>query len=338
VRAYCTYFDSGYLTRGLALLESLRAHARPFRLFVLCMDETSHDWLKRLAADDVEVIALADFEAADPELLAVKSNRSRIEYYFTCTPSLPRYILASHPELDGVTYVDADLYFFSSPEALFQEIGASSVAIISHRFPPALEHHAAHGKYNVGFLFFRRSVDGLECLDWWRQKCIEWCYDVAEPHRYADQKYLDDWPTRFSGVVELAHKGANVAPWNVGQYSISERSERVFVDDAALVFFHFHGLKEAAPHVYDPQLARYLVTPASALRKMIYRPYLNALARADSMLRRLGGSTVRASSIRQVDKGPIGAAALGARLSRAEAIVRGALRGRLIIHVGGHVL
>src|SRR5882672_2283877 len=177
MRAYCTYFDSGYLTRGLALLESLRANAGPFRLYVLCLDDASHAVLSHLGEQDVEVMKLSDLEASDAELLAVKSNRSRIEYYFTCTPSLTRYILASRPEIEDITYLDADLYFFASPEPIFREIGAASVAIIPHRFPKVLEHHAAHGRYNVGFLYFRRDPDGLRCLDWWRQKCIDWCYD-----------------------------------------------------------------------------------------------------------------------------------------------------------------
>ena len=40
------------------------------------------------------------------------------------------------PHLERVP-LDADLFFFSDPAPLFEEMGASSVAIIPHRFPAA---------------------------------------------------------------------------------------------------------------------------------------------------------------------------------------------------------
>ena len=41
-RFYCTYFDSNYLVKALALIESLNTHERkPFHLFAVCQDELS---------------------------------------------------------------------------------------------------------------------------------------------------------------------------------------------------------------------------------------------------------------------------------------------------------
>ena len=71
MRHFCTYFDRHYLVRGLALYRSLKEHAGPFTLWVLCFDEWSYDVLTKLAEPDLRPIALADFERDDPELLAV---------------------------------------------------------------------------------------------------------------------------------------------------------------------------------------------------------------------------------------------------------------------------
>jgi hypothetical protein len=274
---FCTYFDSNYLIKGLALYRSLLRHAMPFRLWVLCFDDLAYETLQKLALPEVDPISLKDFEEGDEELLQTKGNRSRIEYYFTCTPSLPLYILRNHPEVDVITYLDADLFFFSDPSSIYEELGDNSILIVGHRFPPHLRDRERFGIYNVGVLSFRRDNDGLQCLNWWRRRCIEWCYYQAENRRFADQKYLDDWPTRFPGVVVLQHKGAGLAPWNVENYSLRLRNGQVLVDSQPLVFFHFHGLKRIRRWLYDPNLARYGVHADYLLKRRIYGPYIREL-------------------------------------------------------------
>ncbi len=150
----------------------------------------------------------------------------------------------SNPEIDFITYLDADLFFFADPKPIFEEIGDRSIAIIGHRYPPQLHHLLEFGIYNVGWLSFRRDENGLACLQRWRQQCLEWCYDRAEEGRYADQKYLDDWPESFQSVVVLRHKGANLAPWNLANYRIHRAQDRVWVDDDPLIFYHFQGFTQ----------------------------------------------------------------------------------------------
>ena len=275
---FCTYFDRNYLSRGLALYRSLREHCSNFKLWVLCMDDEAYQALLQLDLSEIEPIALQDFEKGDHLLLAAKQNRSKVEYYFTCTPSLPLYILNNWAEVDLVTYLDADLYFFASPTPLFEEMGTGSVAIIGHHFPEHLRYRERAGIYNVGWLSFRRDDNALSCLQWWREKCIEWCYDREEDGRFADQKYLDDWPDRFQNVVVLEHKGANLAPWNLANYHLCiQNSNRVIVDDDPLIFFHFHGLKKIRPWLYDPHWKGYGANPSMVLRRRIYIPYLQML-------------------------------------------------------------
>jgi hypothetical protein len=276
---YCTYFDRHYLARGLALYRSLRAHSRPFVLHVLCLDAVAYEALRRLGRPDLCPIALEEFEEGDGPLLAAKKNRTFVEYYFTCSPSLPLYLFRRHPDAELVTYLDADLFFYSDPAPIFHEMGDRSVLMIGHRFPPRLRHMERYGLYNVGFLAFRNNAEGQACLRWWRERCLEWCYSLLEDGRFADQKYLDEWPARFPGTAVLQHPGAGLAPWNVTEYELGFRRGQVFVDGRELIFFHFHRLKVVNRWLYDPGLETYQAGLHPVLRKKIYAPYLRTLRR-----------------------------------------------------------
>ena len=76
--------------------------------------------------------------------------------------------------------------------------------------------------YNVEWVTFRRDPDGLEALNWWHDRCIEWCYQRAEDGKMGDQKYLDDWLVRFERVHVVRHPGAGLAPWNVKAHRLGE--------------------------------------------------------------------------------------------------------------------
>ncbi len=235
---YCTLFDRNYLLKGLALYRSLERHGGEFVLHILCMDDTVHELITRMGFDKVRLIRRVDFE--DPQLLAVKPTRTVAEYCWTCTPSLPLYVFDQNPDVDLITYLDADLFFFSTPEPIFEEFGDASILIVEHRFAPCFASSIVNGRYNVEWLTFRRDANGLAALRWWREKCIEWCFYRLEEDRMGDQKYLDDWPTRFAGMHILQHLGAGVAPWNVSQYIVTERDGQIWVDHRPLIFYHFH--------------------------------------------------------------------------------------------------
>lgn len=284
MRYFCTYFDAGYLVKGLALYRSLVRHSAPFRLWILCFDDLTYTTLKNLKLDEVVPISLKDFEEGDEELLQSKANRSRIEYYFTCTPSLPLYILKNHPKVDLITYVDADLFFFSELSPIYEELGNNSILIIGHRFSLKNKDNEVNGVYNVGFLSFRNDDVGIKCLIWWRSRCLEWCYDRIEEGRYADQKYLDDWPTRFPRVVVLKYKGVGVAPWNIENYSVHLKNEEIWVDSQPLVFFHFHKLNQIGRWLYETHLPEVILKKASLLRRNIYGAYLLELYRVSQWL------------------------------------------------------
>ncbi len=288
-RHYCSYFDHRYLVRGLAMIRSLRRFEPEAVIWVLCLSDTCYDWLSRLSEPGVRLIRMSELERADPVLARCKSTRSLIEYYFTCTPALVCYVLGLSGRDDIVTYVDGDLFFFSDPKPLFDALSDGSVSIIPHRYPDRLKARERFGVFNVGWLSFRHDERGLAVADWWRARCIEWCFDILEGDRFADQKYLDRFQHLFEGVVVLDHPGANLAPWNLARHTLGMAAGRLTVDGEPLIFFHFRGVKEVNRHLY---LARHYPFRAPFnffVRKHLYRPYIDELRKIAIEIQDFGG-------------------------------------------------
>ncbi|MBX3750702.1 MAG: hypothetical protein KF897_11495 [Opitutaceae bacterium] len=277
MRFFCTYFDAGYLTRGLALHASLARHAGDFSLAVLCMDAAVEADLRRRNLPGVRLLPLEPFVAKYPALAAARGNRTKLEFYFTCTSWLMHHLLVELPPGELLTYLDADLCFYGPPDLVFAEIGSASVAITPHRFPSALAHLERYGRFNVGWVSLRHDATGQACARDWADKCADWCYNQLEPERYADQKYLDAWVDRFPVTVSLEQKGVNFAPWNARDCIVSAGPDGPLVDGAPLVFYHFHALVHLGRGLYDPSLHRYDATLTDGLRDLVYLPYLREL-------------------------------------------------------------
>lgn len=241
---FCTLFDLHYLSRGLVLYRSLHRVCPDSRLHVFCMDEQTEVLLTRMSLPGMHVIGQRELEKWDPALRAVKDTRSQVEYCWTATPAVCLYALEHEPELETITYLDADLFFFSDPKPLFEELGDDSVLIVPHRFSQQWAgSEETVGFYNVQYLTFRRNESALQVLRWWRERCLEWCYDRFEDGKWGDQRYLDDWPQRFAGVHVLKHLGGGLAPWNAGQHSLACRHNSLRVDGLPVVFYHCQSLK-----------------------------------------------------------------------------------------------
>lgn len=276
---FCTLFDSRYLSRGLALYESLRRTGEDFHLYMFPFDDRAAAVLQGLKLEHVTLVTQAEFETK--ELRLIKATRTAVEYCWTCTPSIILHVLERFGS-DRCTYLDADLWFYDRPGILLEEMGSNSVLITEHRYTPRYDKSSKSGTYCVQFISFRNDTRGLEALRWWRDACNAWCYDRLEDGKFGDQMYLEDWTTRFQGVHVLQHLGGGVAPWNVQQYDLKRTGERLQGVETAtgrefdLIFYHFHYVRFFTNGFVD--LGRR--TLSRAVLDLVYGPYLRELERA----------------------------------------------------------
>ena len=285
---FCTYCDQGYAARLLCLYQSLKAQAEEFRLFVLCLDEATAAVVAAQRDPALVAVPLAELLEADPAYAAVRTTRSRIEFYFTATPVIIRHCLKREPAAPLMTYLDADLYFFGPASTVLAEQGDASVGIVPHRFTRRSRNSRRHGTYNVAWVSFRRDVDGMACLEWWRERCLEWCFDRVEGSRFADQGYLDEFPGRFRNVRVLEHAGINAAPWNLEPAAFAVIEGQPWLHGQPVLFYHYQGIREVEPGWFDPGLRNYHTPLTPEVRDSLYLPYLRQLTEQQARLRHHG--------------------------------------------------
>lgn len=234
---FCTLFDSYYIHKGIALYLSLEKVTDDFHLYVMAFDEDCYKKLKSISFKNMTVELWNSYETE--KFLKLKQERTKAEYCWTCGPSVIHHFLTVK-NLPSITYLDSDMYFLGNPQIAFDEIGDNSVAITEQRISE--EAAANYGRYCVQFLYFRNDTNGLEALTWWRESCINWCYQRFENDKYADQKYLDQFPIQFKNVHVMNNLGVGIAPWNMNKYTYSNNSLIANGIEYPCVLFHMHGL------------------------------------------------------------------------------------------------
>jgi hypothetical protein len=273
IEHFVTLFNSLFLPQSLALHLSMERHIKDYVLWILCVDDETHEVLNKLSLNNVRLLKLSDLETA--ELLAVKPDRTIGEYCWTLTPFAPRFVFEADSTVQRVTYIDADLWFRKHPKPIFDELDISGkqVLITDHAYAPEYDQSATSGQYCVQFMTFTREVCE-PVRQWWEERCIEWCYARFEDGKFGDQKYLDDWPERFGGLVHVMQdKEKALAPWNASRFPYGRT-----------VFYHFHGLRLISNDRLE--IGNYYL-PYS-LHNFVYEPYFTDLRTAVDELLSVG--------------------------------------------------
>jgi hypothetical protein len=279
----------------MALIESIRRQDASSKIFVLALDNKVHPIISSLKLENVQVFSQREIEDYEPKLLEKKIHRSRMEYIFTLTPILLKFVLRFEPEVKAVVYLDSDLYFFGSPNLVIEALGDADVGIIPHRYEPKIRQKLQKfGTYNVGWVAFQRSGNGVACLEYWAESCLSWCKDKPESGKYADQGYLDNFQLLFPSVKVLAQSEFNLAPWNTGNTQLEFFRGNLKADGRDLVFFHFHGLKKVLG-IWKTAQNSYGTKLDKILRVAVYEPYVESLTAWDLRLKEFGIGTISAA-------------------------------------------
>ncbi|GAA0181787.1 glycosyl transferase [Clostridium sediminicola] len=241
---FCAITSKEYLIKAITLYRSIKDKINNFQLFILCVDNTAYDILKKLKLVNVTLIRHLSVEKEFQELNEIKSHRSLKEYCWTLKAPLIKYVMDKYG-IQSVVYLDSDLYFFDEPSKIFESWKDYSILMCDQRAKGELQR--THGYYQAGLVGFRRDNYGIPCLNWWKDRCLEWCYDNVDEgnERWGDQKYLDKIPFEFKSIKVVRDLGVNAAPWNIvenNKFKIDKKADGIYINNNKLIVYHFGSL------------------------------------------------------------------------------------------------
>ncbi|QDZ38663.1 glycosyl transferase [Euhalothece natronophila Z-M001] len=149
-------------------------------------------------------------------------------------------------------FFDPDIVILSPLDSLIQKLDYHSVLLTPHQTVPESEreaiidneiHSLKVGVFNLGFLGIRNSEQGRKFIAWWRDRCLEFCYDDTPNGLFTDQKWVDLAPAFFSDYLVLQEPIYNVATWNLTHRRVTgSLKEGIYVNGELMCFYHFSGL------------------------------------------------------------------------------------------------
>ena len=217
---FCTTADINYLTKALALYQSLCENVEDFTLYFLCIDFETWKKIGELNLKNVSRFKLERLEEIDIELQQAKNNppskygTQYSQYCWTLTPYFTNYILNNFiKKNEYLMYVDADIYFYGNPQRILDEMNGASVGIHTHRFTEPFR-ETDSGWYNCGIVVFKNDISGNGISEAWKKWLLNPKNKHYETHgKCGDQKYLELF-LYYSSFVSVFDKNIlHGAPW-----------------------------------------------------------------------------------------------------------------------------
>ena len=245
-----TSITFSYLNRARVLGQTVKKHHPDWTLWLCVTDREPPGF--SLDVDDEpfdEVLYSADLGIPDFESWLFRHNI--VEACTAVKGPMLRRLLETGAE--QVFYLDPDTAVCNSLQPMVEMLSEASILLTPHQLMPDHEHQAivdneicslGHGIYNLGFIAVSNSEPSWSFSQWWKDRCLEYCYDEREKGIFVDQKWCDLVPAFFDGVTIVRDPGYNVASWNLSNRTLAMTADGEMVVNKShlLRFFHFTKL------------------------------------------------------------------------------------------------
>jgi hypothetical protein len=251
----CTIASANYLARVRVLMASLAVHHPDWERHLLLVDEVAGRFDPDSEA--FEVTPVSALPLAEPRRLFFRY--SRLELATAVKPPFLRDLFG-RTGCERVVYLDPDVQLIAplTPVVAALDAGAT-ICLTPHVLEvppsdgkePSAEGLRRAGLFNLGFIALARHpmLDAF-LAQWWAHTERDCRIDFARG-LFLDQRCLDDLPARHPGVSALAHRGCNVAYWNLGERPLvadpTAGQSRLLAGPDPLLFFHWSGFDPNSP-------------------------------------------------------------------------------------------
>lgn len=238
--AICTISTKSHLFKSYTLLESVKKYSNAD---LFCLTTDTDDDLK---PEFINHSVMKSLHSPQAEKIKHRYRNNPNKLRWALKPVYLKYLIENG--YDQVIYVDNDVFFYSSPDFLFEKLKTTAFLLTPHFYKAHphkeqnwLEANFRVGLYNAGFI--GAGKESLDILNWWIECCT---YNIKKAYwrgLFDDQKYLDLIPVLFDHVEIIKHRGCNFAGWNDEDATVQKTNlNGLLVNNEPLIFIHFAQL------------------------------------------------------------------------------------------------
>jgi hypothetical protein len=269
-------FSREYSLQGVVMIETFRRLHPGARVVILALDLETKKFLQLVFEDKIEIVCLLDNSGLLNIFDEFRNVRTLAETIFTLKVYWLDYLAEGLFDSTKILYADADVYFLA-PVQLPKD-KEWSILISPHVFPQSLMDLNRSGIYNAGFVGFNLCKESRNILKWWRSQVEDSCSTSKELGTYADQKYIEEFPSLGKNVRNFPQLGINVGMWQVSRKrKVMNSKNSFFIAGSPIIAFHFHGFRSNGVFVRKGMF-RYTI-PFGSIRSLfhLYGLYISEL-------------------------------------------------------------
>jgi hypothetical protein len=247
-----TSITANYLPKARVLAASVKKF-HPEAQFHLILSDIIPQWLVIENEPFDSIITIE--ELSIPDLKSWIFKHSIVEMC-TGVKGLAFKEIIKRYNCDKLFYFDPDMVIFSRLDSLLDKLNSYSILLTPHQTEPEESNEAVvdneicslrHGVFNLGFLGIKSSKEGQRFLDWWSNRCLNFCYDDIAGGLFTDQRWVDLVTAFFTDFYILREPIYNVATWNLtNRIATGSLEQGIFVNGVPLCFYHFSGFDSGA--------------------------------------------------------------------------------------------
>jgi glycosyltransferase involved in cell wall biosynthesis/SAM-dependent methyltransferase len=273
----CTIIAKNYVAQARVLASSFAEHHPGGRCSVLVIDDCEG----YLDPEQERFRILTPQQIGCPEFEEMAWRYDVLELSTAVKPWLLAHLLGEGAP--AITYLDPDIFVFSSLEALDARAREHSVVLTPHNTSPLPDDGKRPnqidillaGVYNLGYVSLGAGEEIDRLLGWWRERLLNDCRVDPLQGYFVDQRWFDLAPGLVSDHAIVRDPQFNVAYWNLHSRRLEHDGGGYTVDGRPLAFFHFSGFDPQQPDVLSRHQSRVPVGAGTPLER-VCREYADA--------------------------------------------------------------
>lgn len=242
-----TLCSINYLAQAQTLGQSLQKTNPDVEFVIGLVDRLD---MVKLDADKIPPFQLLEIHKINMDCLEeMCQNYDITELNTAVKPFYFDYFLKNRPDIKNIIYFDPDIIVFDSLQPLKENLAKFNIVLTPHITSPINDKydtreidHLNTGLYNLGFAAISRGDASSKMINWWMERLKKNCRIDLCNGLFVDQHWMIFVPI-FYREYTLVDKylGFNVAYWNLHERWVSEKSDKFYINEVPLIFFHFSG-------------------------------------------------------------------------------------------------